>query len=126
MTRALLLCLIVAAVAGCTSTGQSFHELQYSVPDDKGAQYVTDETIVKNRTFAPPFGSKADATHNFSAGVDQDGNWTLVMGSAGKLEGGELAQFIQALTGLTAEIGKLVMQLQGMPVAGLLPVDPPP
>jgi hypothetical protein len=123
--RILLAALAALVLSGCTSTGQSFHELHYSVPDEKGDQFVTDETIVKNRTFAPPFGSKADATHNFSAGVDQDGNWTLVMGSAGKLEGGELAQFIQALTGLTAEIGKLIASLQGVPIGGLPIVAPP-
>lgn len=112
--------LTLLALGGCAMTGQKWTERAYTAPDAAGDQYIESETTVKNRTIAPPFGSKANSAHNFTAGVDADGNWNLVMGSEGELEGGEIATMIQALTGLTAEITKLIASLQAPGVAPLL------
>jgi hypothetical protein len=126
MMRRILAVLTLFALGACTSTGQRFVERTYTEPDVNGDQWVTDETIVKNRTIAPPFGSKASATHNFSAGVDAAGNWDLVMGSNGALEGGDLSAFVQALAGFTAELTRLVAEVKAMlPTPPLEPLAPP-
>jgi outer membrane lipoprotein SlyB len=125
MRYALIVALLVC-VSGCAATGQKFAEREYSAPDANGDQWIQTETIVSNRTIAPPFGAKANATHNFKAGVDADGNWDLVMGSAGALEGGEIANFVQALASMAAEITKLVAILEGAPAPLLEPLSPSP
>lgn len=116
---------IALALAGCTTTGQSFVERTYTEPDAAGHQHVVDETIVKNRTWVPPFGSKADSTHDMLAEIGADGEWHLEMGSAGQLDGGEIAAFVQAIAQMTAEITKLIAVLEGAPAPLLEPLTLP-
>ena len=137
VSRSLRLCqrgasiLLVFALIGCTTTGQGYKTKvvteTLSAPDADGKQHVTERSVdkskVSNLTLAPPFGSKADATHDMHAEIDADGHWVITMGSAGKLEGGEIATMIQALTGLTAELSKLIATINPTtaPLEGLTP-----
>lgn len=112
MGARLTILLILFAANGCTSTGQSFVERTYLPPDAEGYQAIETETIVKNRTLAPPFGSKADSTHDMLAEIGSDGEWHLEMGSTGQLDGGDLSAFVAALEGLVAEVTKLVAEIK--------------
>jgi hypothetical protein len=120
--RVILAVFLAALILGCTSTGQRFVERTYSPPDASGDQWILDETVVKNRSIAPPFGSRADSTHNFQTVVNGDGSYTLTMGSIGQLEGGEIASAIQALAALVEQATKLVATLEGVPAPLLEPL----
>lgn len=124
MKHALALAL-VCALSGCTITGQSAVERSFSPPDAGGDQWVESEMIVKNRTAAPPFGSKATSMHNFSAGVDEAGNWNWVMGSSGDLEGGELAATLAELRGLIAEVRGILELYHPIGAATILTTNRP-
>ena len=129
--RPILCAVAISCLAACTTTGQGYKTTvvteTLSAPDVAGNQHVvsrqTDRSKVSNLTLAPPFGSKADATHDMHAEIDADGHWVITMGSAGKLEGGEIATMIQALTGLTAELSKLIATMHPA-TAPLLPLNP--
>ena len=121
----MLTALLMLALAGCASTGSKFIERTYSAPDAEGKQYVTDETVVKNRTISPPFGGKSLANHNMLAEIGAEGEWHLEVGATADLEGGDISAAIQALASLAGEITKLIAVLEGAPAPLLEPLAIP-
>lgn len=129
--KMLLAILALSSLLGCTTTGQGYKTKvvteTLSAPDADGKQHVesrqVDKSKISNLTVAPPFGSKANATHDMHAEIGADGHWVITMGSAGKLEGGDIAATIQALTGLTVELHKLLAAINPT-TAPLLPLNP--
>lgn len=108
---------ILAALAGilsggCAATQQRYKEVTYSEPDDAGDSYVTGEVSVRNRTVAPPFGAKAVSDHRFDTTVNEDGSYSLQMGSTGELEGGEIATALQALAGVLSELAGVIAEIK--------------
>ena len=125
--RSPLILAALLATAGCASNANKYVERTYYAPDAEGWQALETETVIKHRAAVPPFGGNANTNNTFDVQVNEAGDYVLRMGTAGQLEGGDIAEFIKALTGLTAELSSLVGTLQGGGVirAGLEPLTEP-
>ena len=128
MTRFILVALI--SLAGCATTGQGYIdssvETRHYASDGSVMSVITETTnTVKNRTIAPPFGSKASASHEMLAEISPDGAFHLEMGSVGELEGGDISMLVNALAVLAQRIEELVRATHPLlaPLAILEPED---
>ena len=125
--QAILAPLLAILAAGCAGTSQKYVERTYAAPDADGWQSLESETKVKNRTIAPPFGSKAQSAHGFGVTVNEDGSYVLDMNSRGDLEGGDVSEALKAFADAAANLARLWAEIKSpVPLAMLEPLQDSP